>query len=77
MTVTKCQLCYLAKLSCNNIYENWTNVESLEFVVVQFSGGIIGTPHPPIYILNETISKIFIEHFNEKRNGMQHSLYYK
>ena len=31
-----------------------------------------GTPHPRIYILNEIISKNFIAHFNEKRNGMQH-----
>ena len=34
----------------------------------------VGTPHPRIYIFNIIISKIFIEHFDEKRNYMQHSL---
>ena len=49
--------------------------------IIRVRGGsifveFVGTPHPRIYILNETVSKIFIEHFNEKRNGMQPSLYY-
>ena len=39
--------------------------------IIRIRGGsifveIVGTPHPRIYILNETISKIVIEHFNEK-----------
>ena len=34
----------------------------------------MGTLHPRIYILNEIISKIFIQHFDGKRNGMLHSL---
>ena len=49
--------------------------------IIRIRGGYIfvefgGTLHPRIYILNETLSEIFIEHFNEKRNGMQHYLYY-
>ena len=32
----------------------------------------VGTLHLRIYILNETIS--LIENFNDKMNGMQHSL---
>ena len=48
--------------------------------IIRIRGGSIfveyvGSPHPRIYILNKTISKIFIEHFHENRNGMQHSLY--
>ena len=39
--------------------------------IIRIRGGsifveFVGTPHPRIYILNELISKIFIEHFNEK-----------
>ena len=30
----------------------------------------VGTPHPRVYILNEIISKIFIEHFNEKQKSV-------
>ena len=39
--------------------------------IIRIRGGsifveFVGTHHPRIYILNEIISKIFIEHFNEK-----------
>ena len=39
--------------------------------IIRIRGGsifveFVGTYHPRIYILNEIISKIFIEHFHEK-----------
>ena len=49
-------------------------MESLEFVMAKFFLDFVGTHISWGYILNEIISKIFIEHINEKRNGMQHSL---
>ena len=46
--------------------------------IIRIRGGsifveFVGTPHPRNYIFNEII-RFFIEHFNEKRNGMQHAL---
>ena len=43
-----------------------TTLESLQFNVAQF----LGIPRPQIYILNGTISRIKIEHVNDKKNGM-------
>ena len=48
------------------------NVFAMEYCgIIRIRGGsifveLVGTPHPRIYILNEIISKMFIEHFNEK-----------
>ena len=48
---------------------NWS-WQSIYCGIIRICGGIflevVGTPHPRIYILNEIISKNFIEHFSEK-----------